>query len=263
MDINWERSAEINNISINELRIYFEKFPNSQKHVIRICVDCGDEKEIIFGNGNADRCASCAPKYYKVRLGVTKNPFVEIIENKYISPQGPTKNKIIEVTRIGGIIFRTNVQVNLKTDNIGIYSDFISEENNIKKNRYCSDFLGIYVAENVLSKIYKNVNTMPRGNHGYDFICDGGYKIDVKSSVMRGNDWSFAIHKNIITDYFLCLAFDNREDLNPIHIWLIPGNVLNELVGTTIAKSKVDKWKKYELNIDKVIEGCNIMKEDK
>ena len=73
----------------------------------------------------------------------------------------------------------------------------------------------------------------------------------------------FNIHQNQIADYFLCLAFDNRQQLNPMHIWLIPSRKINNLKTLTISESRLDKWSQYELidKLDKVIGCCNIMKE--
>ena len=108
---------------------------------------------------------------------------------------------------------------------------------------------------------------MPYGHKGFDFFCNKGKKIDVKSACIyidnRGNrsdSWSFHIHRNSIADYFLCLAFDNREDLNPLHIWLIPGHIVNHLKGATIAESTLSKWDEYKLDINKVATCCNSMK---
>ena len=135
------------------------------------------------------------------------------------------------------------------------------------KNKEHSLFLGVHIAEQVLSKVFKNVKQMPYGNKGFDFFCNKGKKIDVKASVLHTNGeslghWLFIIKQNIIADYFLCLAFDNREDLNPLHIWLIPADKLNHLTGTTISKSTINKWDEYKLDINKVISCCNIMKSD-
>lgn len=136
----------------------------------------------------------------------------------------------------------------------------------MNKNRECTHFLGIHVAEEMLSYVFKKVYRMPFGNPGYDFICGRAYRIDVKSSC-RGHDsphsdrWKFAINKNLIAEYFLCLAFDNRHDLNPEHIWLIPSETINDKIGVGISESRLEKWKEYELPIDKVISCCDSMKE--
>lgn len=99
-------------------------------------------------------------------------------------------------------------------------------------NRNCSLFLGVHVAERVLSKVFNNVQRMQMGNRGFDFICNRGMKIDVKSSTMNLSDkhiyrWQFLIKRNTVPDYFLCIAFDNRDDLNPLHMWLIPGDTIS------------------------------------
>ena len=120
----------------------------------------------------------------------------------------------------------------------------------MSKNRACSSFLGVHVAERVLSHIFKRVTRMPLNNHGYDFICANGYKIDVKSGCGHtlssgATQWMFHIERNTTADYFLCIAFDNREFLNPIHIWLIPSDILSHLTGTSITESTLDKWAEY------------------
>jgi len=137
-------------------------------------------------------------------------------------------------------------------------------ERSYKENRKCASFLGVAVAEQVLSHVFKNVVRMPYGNAGYDLICNRGYKVDVKSSCSRKNGrWVFSINYNIIADYFLCLAFDNRDDLNPLYAWLIPGNNISHLSGTMISETTLDKWDEYKLDIEKVLACCNVMRADR
>ena len=134
-------------------------------------------------------------------------------------------------------------------------------EQPFNKNRGCSLFLGVHVAERVLSHVFKDVKRMPMHNPGYDFICNKGKKIDVKSSCPRKDGtWQFAIDHNAIADYFLLLAFDNREDLNPLHAWLIPGDKLNHLITATIRPSTIHRWDAYKLDIEHVVTCCNIIK---
>ena len=129
------------------------------------------------------------------------------------------------------------------------------------ENRDCSSFLGVHVAERVLSRVFKDVKRMPMHNPGYDFICNRGKRIDVKSAcLVKRKYWMFSIKRNAVPDYFLCIAFDNREDLNPVHIWLIPGNEINHLMGTTICPSTIHKWDQYRLDISKVVSCCDTMK---
>ena len=130
------------------------------------------------------------------------------------------------------------------------------------ENKECAAYLGVYVAEGILSQAFKNVQRMPYGNPGYDFKCSNGFLIDVKSACKgkTQNGWRFRIDHNVVADYFLCLAFDNRENLNPLHVWLIPGAKLNHLKGTSIAPSTIHKWDAYRLDITKVMMCCDAMR---
>lgn len=131
------------------------------------------------------------------------------------------------------------------------------------ENKQCASYLGIHVAEQALSKTFKDVEVMPPNNPGYDFICNKGKKIDVKSSCIRKQGgWTFAIRKNIIPDHFLCIAFDNREDLNPLHMWLIPSVEINYLTSLTIRVDNVSVWDDYKLDVGAVVECCNEIKGD-
>lgn len=135
----------------------------------------------------------------------------------------------------------------------------------MSENKSCSSYFGCYVAERVLSGVFKDVNVMPPNHHGYDFICNSGKKIDVKSSCVVLNkgkrvSWGFTINKNTVADFFLCIAFDNRDDLNPLHLWLLPGGVVNHLMRASISINTIDKWDAYKMEMDKVIECCGTMK---
>ena len=138
----------------------------------------------------------------------------------------------------------------------------------MSENRGCPLFLGVHVAEQVLALVFNHVDRMPNNNPGYDFICGNGYRIDVKSacrSVRKiGSDrWEFYIGKNQIAEYFLCLAFDNRDDLNPEHVWLIPARYVNDHMTVGVSESTIAKWDEYKLDVEKVSACCNIMKGDK
>jgi hypothetical protein len=136
------------------------------------------------------------------------------------------------------------------------------------ENKNCSNYLGRYIAETVLSNYFEDVQRMPYGHQGYDFICKKGYKIDVKSSCLydipHGNPaWHFDISRNKKADYFLCIGFDTREDLNPLRLWLVPGPVINDKItfGITNAPKIIAKWSQYEKPLDKVLECCVAFKE--
>lgn len=164
----------------------------------------------------------------------------------------------------------TRIHYNTNTDHVGINSSYRKTNTNggSKTNKKCALYLGVTVVEKVLSKVFKNVKRMPNGNKGYDFICGKGFKIDVKSACSRHvhkkycDSWQFGIKRNMIADYFLCMAFDNRDNLNPKHIWLIPGKDVNDKTGIFISERQIKKWDYYKINkIGEIINCCNIMKE--
>lgn len=133
----------------------------------------------------------------------------------------------------------------------------------ITKNKECSIYLGS-IAEVILSNIYNNVQVMPYANHGFDIICNKDFMIDVKSSATgdKRGYWIFNIKKNQIADYFLCIAFESRDDLhNPSHLWMIPGHIINHLSKLKISKSTIDKWQQYELSLNKLVACCDNFKE--
>lgn len=145
----------------------------------------------------------------------------------------------------------------------------------MKINKKCAQFLGCCVAERILSHVFKDVERMPYGNMGYDFICNKGKKIDSKSSCLHkvGNYYKFGINYNKTTDYFLLIGFDNRDDLNPKHIWLIKSDeiirrkMINKFITLTIQNTKygLSQFLKYELTdkLKETIECCNNLKGDK
>ena len=77
------------------------------------------------------------------------------------------------------------------------------------------------------------------------------------SCVNNRGGWYFTINKNVTAEYFLCIAFDNRTDLTPIHLWLIPGIDVNQKFGFNVSLNTLYKWEKYELDITKVVNYCD------
>lgn len=131
----------------------------------------------------------------------------------------------------------------------------------MSENKKCSLWLGVWIAERVLRHFFKDVQQMPNGNPGFDFICNKGMKVDSKSSCQnKDGRWKFNINHNTVADYFLCIAFDDRENLNPLHVWLIPGDVLNDLKTMGISPSNVHKWSEYEKDITGVSLCCDELK---
>jgi len=129
------------------------------------------------------------------------------------------------------------------------------------ENKECASFLGVHIAERVLSNVFKNIERMPMNNPGYDVICNRDKRIDIKSSCTRKKGgWSFGINRNATADYFLCLAFDNRKDLMPLHAWLLPGSKFGQFSGVGISPSTIHKWDAYRLDISKISDCCDAMR---
>ena len=132
------------------------------------------------------------------------------------------------------------------------------------KNKNCPLYLGVHIAEKLLSRVFKDVERMPINNPGYDIICNHGKLIDVKiSSLLKNGSWLFGIRRNTIADYFLCMAINNREEVVPLHLWFLPGNTFNHLMSTGISESTINKWDEYRLDIDKAVSCCSAMKKGK
>jgi len=145
----------------------------------------------------------------------------------------------------------------------------------MSENEDCATYLGIHIAERILSKIFENVTRMSINNRGYDFICKKGYKIDVKSATLGNspntdNRWYFSINYNDIADYFLLIGFDNRESLEPMHIWLfrkddmMRGKPFYMRKGFTMVDDPVtlEIYSIWEMTskLDKMKECCNKLK---
>lgn len=129
-------------------------------------------------------------------------------------------------------------------------------------NPQSSTYLGCNIAEKVLSKVFNNVEIMKPNNPGYDFICNKGKKIDVKSRCKgkNHNGWLFHINRNTIADFFLCIAFDNRESLTPLYLWLIPSNEVKGQKRLSIRSSTIHKWDEFKLDISKTLQCCDQIK---
>lgn len=103
----------------------------------------------------------------------------------------------------------------------------------MEENKDCAHYLGTHIAERkygriILPEMFGCIEQeMPYGNPRYDFLVKGNIKVDVKSCLreMKGwIGWEPHVRFNNVTDYFVILAFDDRENLNLIFIWSIGKN---------------------------------------
>jgi hypothetical protein len=139
----------------------------------------------------------------------------------------------------------------------------------MNENKSCPKYLGEVIAERVLAGLFEHVEKAPMNNPGWDFICGKKKRIDCKSACLRYREncipsWPFNINKNIKCDHFLLLGFDNREDLNPIKVWLIPNRILCNKMQLSITNNvkSLEKWTQYEKSLDKILICCNRLKGD-
>lgn len=134
------------------------------------------------------------------------------------------------------------------------------------ENKSCALYLGVVIGERLCRHLFKDVEVMPHNNKGHDIICNKNKKIDIKSGCLlfkhgKTPRWQFDIRKNTIPDYFICVAFDNRIDLNPVHLWMFPGTEINKKTSHSISPLTIHKWDKWERSIEDVQSCCTVLKE--
>ena len=131
----------------------------------------------------------------------------------------------------------------------------------MSENKDCAQYLGITVNERLIRHRFKEIKVMPHNHPGFDFICNKNMKIDAKSSCLHKNGrWNFTINRNEDADFFLCVAYDDRERLNIAHVWMIPGKDVNDHVSISIRPSTIHRWDKYIYDIEGFSACCNEMK---
>lgn len=136
------------------------------------------------------------------------------------------------------------------------------------ENKSCASYLGVVIGERLCNNLFKDVEVMPYGFPEYDIICNRGKKINVKTSTVRkqyknkpaSTHWSFNIGRNKVADYFILVAFDNVEDLNPVHMWMIPGNEINKNSGVGISATTIHRWDRWVKDIEDVKMCCTELK---
>lgn len=70
--IDWNESAKLNNMSIDKLKVWFKKYPNSGKRIAAICDDCGKRRDLQF-RSYSSLCIPCSRATEHSRSIVTEN----------------------------------------------------------------------------------------------------------------------------------------------------------------------------------------------
>lgn len=146
-------------------------------------------------------------------------------------------------------------------------------------NKDCPAWFGDFICENYVMKTFEDPVKMVYGNPGYDWLCKRGEKIDHKGScLMELNSnktigWQFHIRYNNIADYFTLSAWDNRDSLIPLHVWVFHKNDIVrgrkfckfENFGITNSPKTLKELEKWEVTdrLDKLREICNRIKDNK
>lgn len=166
------------------------------------------------------------------------------------------------------------------------------------ENKDCSNYIGISIGENLAERflltIFECVNKMRLGYHegGIDFCCKNPkkefigkyaleknmeYRIQVKTGCLQyryyGSEyWNFHIRYNNGPDYFLLIAFDDKENVDHMYSWFIHKNEKvrgknfwsRDSLSMINKPSKLFELKKYELKdeLDKLKELSNNILEE-
>ena len=86
MSINWEKSAELNGCTVEELKARFKRFPGSNKKIIAVCegIECNNRERKMSFRYYHDLCHSCAmkkrfedPKERKKSSEASKKAYIE------------------------------------------------------------------------------------------------------------------------------------------------------------------------------------------
>lgn len=159
------------------------------------------------------------------RLGLTGNQLIQkyVQEGKLLNPTDIDRDTNNHIYQDIGYKDKAEYTREWRHSN-GIQSP-------MDENKDCAHYLGTIVAERqygriILPEIFGGIEQeMPYGNPWYDFLVKGNIKIDVKSCCLRNlkgwSGWEPHVRYNNVTNYFVILAFDNRENLHLVHIWLI------------------------------------------
>ena len=145
-----------------------------------------------------------------------------------------------------------------------------------EENPYCPSHFGDFT-EDLMIKTFEDPIRMPYGNPGYDWTCKRGDKIDSKgrcliySKVSNWSGWEFYIDHNNIADWFILSCWDDRDSLNPLHVFafhkndIVRGRKFCEFVTFSITNTpkKLKELEKFEVTnrLDKLKELCNKDKE--
>lgn len=103
MDLNWEKTAKLNGITVNESYNYFGNYPLSNLEVIRICKNCRNEDRVSFHN-SALLCKKCSAiinshnYWYGINRSIAIDRAKEFINEVWKDPE---RREVARIRNIG------------------------------------------------------------------------------------------------------------------------------------------------------------------
>ena len=177
------------------------------------------------------------------RLGLTGNQLIQkyIIEGKVPNPVMLNRERNKGIAERAGFKNHNEYELDRCHKDMEYKRKYTQEwryengsQSPMSENENCSQYLGTLVAERqygriILPEIFGGIEKeMPYGNPSYDFLVKGNIKVDIKSCCLREMKgwlgWEPHVRFNNVTDYFVILAFDDRDNLNLIFVWSIGKN---------------------------------------
>ena len=253
--------------------------PGTKKNGNCICKECNLEKSRLYQENNPDKVKTTRRLHYEAnrdKINAHNRLYYEANRDEINAKRRLHREENRDEINVQDRLYRAanqdkiNVRKRLYRKNnpekAKAYDTKARRKNGIppmSENKECALYLGVHRVERLLKHFFDDVEVMPFGNKGYDFVCNKGWKVDAKSSCIQKNynGWAFHINHNTIADYFWCVAIDNRKDLNILHIWMLPGEKFNHLSGASISESTLDKWAEYEKPIGEAIICWNEIEE--
>lgn len=145
------------------------------------------------------------------------------------------------------------------------------------KDSNWSVYFGNFIVENYIIKTFEYPVKMPPNNPGFDWICKKGQKIQCKARCLKydgkWSGWHFTINFNKMADYFILSAWDSKDSLVPLHVWIFHKDDIvrgikfwrRETFSISNTPEKLKEFEKYEVTdrLEKLKELCNRRKMEK
>lgn len=238
-------------------------------------------------------------------LGLTGRQYIKklVDEGKMVNPTDVEKKRVNEMAKRFGFkdyneyIRKERNEYKRNWKRQYRWNKGISEP--MEFNESCPSYFGVSFGEELFRRflltIFEHVKKTGYIDKGIDFICkspkyefvdkhlqfklerDKEYSMQLKvrrlQSVSMGNDnFHFPINYNHIPDYFILVGFNNREDLNPAHIWLIYKDDIirgrkfwrRNSFSVVNVPQHIIEFEKYELKdeLEIINKLCNQLKEE-